>query len=61
MTTEKRWRFAGWFFPGTVSWGSASWLYGGSVTGSTWWTWSNKLNCEVESLCIFGFCWEKPL
>lgn len=58
---KQSWRFCGWIFPGQVSWWDACWLLGGTKVGSRWWTWSEKLNCKVESLCVLGFCFERPL
>jgi hypothetical protein len=37
-----------------VTWWRACWLLG------WWWTWSEKLECEVDSLCVLGFCFERP-
>lgn len=53
----KGWRYCGWVFPGEVTWLCARghWLIGG------WWEWSEKLECKVDSFCIFGFCFERPL
>lgn len=58
---EQKWKFKNWIFPFTVTWGAASWLYGGSITGSTWWTANDNETKQVESFCILGFCFEKEI
>jgi hypothetical protein len=27
----------------------------------SWWEYSQELKCEVDSLCILGFCFERPI
>jgi hypothetical protein len=58
--TKTGWRFHGWIAPGSVTWGDACWFLGGTKVGSRWWQWSDTLDTEVESLCVLGFCFERP-
>jgi len=47
-----KWKYIGWLYPGEATWHDACWFIGGTAVGSTWWEWSDKQQCVVESFCF---------